>query len=121
MIASTPAPPYYAVVFTSQRAGDDRGYDAMAQRLAQRAAAQPGYLGMESARGADGFGITVSYWSSLEAIAAWKADAEHLHAQARGPADWYTRYAVRVSRVERAYTHDPERSTDAAPVPGKAR
>ena len=104
MIAPTPSPPYYAVVFTSLRAAGDHGYEAMTARMVQRATLQPGYLGMESARSADGLGITVSYWSSLEAIAAWKADAEHLHAQARGRADWYTRYAVRITRVERAYT-----------------
>jgi len=104
MFVSTPPPPYYAVIFTSLRAEGDHGYEAMAAQMARRAAEQPGYLGMESARGSDGLGITVSYWSSLEAIAAWKADAGHLHAQARGRADWDTRYAVRITRVERAYT-----------------
>ena len=58
---------------------------------------------MESARGADGFGITVSYWSSPEAIAAWKAHAEHLVAQEKGQRAWYEHYEIRVARVERAY------------------
>ena len=74
-IAKTPRPPYYAAVFTSLRTDGDRGYGHMAKRMAELAAQQPGFLGMESARTADGLGITVSYWSSEEAIAAWKAHA----------------------------------------------
>ena len=81
--ARTPEPPYYAVIFTSTRTAVDEGYGAMADRMVELASQQPGFLGVESTRGADGLGITVSYWSSLEAIAAWKANAEHRVAQAR--------------------------------------
>jgi heme-degrading monooxygenase HmoA len=86
--AKTPEPPYYAVIFTSQRTQGDRGYAAMAQRMVELAAQQPGFLGVESARGADGLGITVSYWSSEEAIAAWKALLEHKPAQEAGKRVW---------------------------------
>ena len=102
-VAGTPKPPYYAVVFTTQRTDGDRGYSGMARRMEELAAGQPGYLGIESARGADGFGITVSYWESEEAIARWKANAEHLEAQRAGRSTWYSGFAVRVARVERAY------------------
>ena len=101
-MATTPDPPYYAVIFTSLRApepGD--GYAEMAARMVELAAVQPGFLGVESAR--DGLGITVSYWTDEAAIAAWKADLEHLVAQVRGREAWYAAYAVRVARVERAY------------------
>ena len=67
------------------------------------AAQQPGFLGVESARGADGLGITVSYWASEGAIRAWKAVSEHQAAQARGRTDWYAGYQVRIARVERTY------------------
>ena len=100
-IAPTPKPPYYAVIFTSVRTKEDKGYGEIAERMASLAAAQPGYLGMETAR--DGVGITVSYWDSLEAIAAWKANAEHQSAQRRGRAEWYSSFAVSISKVERAY------------------
>jgi heme-degrading monooxygenase HmoA len=103
MFAKLPEPPYYSVIFSSQRQPEDRGYAAMADRMVQLAAEQPGYLGMESARGADGFGITVSYWTTLEAIAAWKAVAEHRAAQKGGQSTWYTHYELRIARVERAY------------------
>lgn len=103
MLASTPAPPYYAVIFSSQRRPGDQGYEAMAQRMVELAAQQPGYLGAESARGDDGFGITVSYWESEAAIAAWKANLEHQAAQEAGKAAWYAGYTLRVARVERAY------------------
>ena len=103
MFAHTPEPPYYAVVFTSQRTPGDAGYDAMAARMAELAARQPGYLGAESVRNADGEGITVSYWRDEASIAAWKQQAEHLQAQRLGRSQWYGRYELRIARVERAY------------------
>ena len=101
--AQLPAPPYYAVIFSALRTPEDKGYAHMAERMVEMAALQPGYLGVESTRGADGFGITVSYWQSLEAIAAWKANAEHRVAQETGQAVWYAHYELRIARVERAY------------------
>ncbi|MFN0216780.1 MAG: antibiotic biosynthesis monooxygenase family protein [Saprospiraceae bacterium] len=102
MIAQTPSPPYFAVIFTSIRTGADaEGYAEMAERMETLAAEQPGYLGIESAR--DGLGITVSYWESLEAIRNWKAVAEHLDAQRMGRTSWYSAYKTRICRVERDY------------------
>ncbi len=101
--ARLPPPPYYAVIFASLRTAGDNGYGRMAERMTELAARQPGFLGAESARGADGFGITVSYWTSAEAITAWKADAEHLLAQELGKSTWYEHYELRVAKVGRAY------------------
>ena len=102
--ADTPAPPYYAVVFSSLRNGHgDDAYVEAAARMMELAAQQPGYLGAESVRDADGVGITVSYWRSETDILAWKHQAEHAATRARGRSDWYTRYITRVAKVERAY------------------
>jgi putative acetyltransferase len=101
--AKTPEPPYYAVIFTSQRNEEDRGYGQMAERMVQLAAGQPGFLGVETARSVDGFGITVSYWTSEEAIADWKAHLDHKPAQEAGKRIWYADYHLRVAKVERAY------------------
>ena len=106
MIAQTPAPPYYAVIFTSVRTVVDDGYGDMAARMVELAHGQPGFLGVESAReGGDGgpVGITVSYWDSLEAIRAWKQHAEHQIAQYTGRDRWYECYTTRICRVERDY------------------
>lgn len=101
--ARLPAPPYYAVVFSSRRTAGDQGYEAMADRMVELAQGQPGFLGVESVRGADGFGITVSYWASEAAIRAWREQAEHRIAQESGRARWYEHYEIRIARVERAY------------------
>jgi heme-degrading monooxygenase HmoA len=104
MLAETPAPPYVAVIFTSQRTGEDAaGYDQMAEAMDRLAAAQPGYLGIESARGADGFGITVSYWRSVEDARAWKSVSEHTVAQKLGRERWYRMFRVRIAEVAREY------------------
>lgn len=103
-IAGTPEPPYYAVIFTSKRAVDDgRAYNAMAERMVDLGARYDGFLGIESVRGADGVGITVSYWRDEAALLAWKRDTEHQKAQRGGREAWYERYEVRVAKVERAY------------------
>ena len=100
-IARTPKPPYYAVIFSSERTDIDQGYAEMAQHMLDLAAMQPGFLGVESAR--DGLGITVSYWADLESIRNWRANAEHQQAQSMGREAWYAAFKVRIAKVERDY------------------
>jgi heme-degrading monooxygenase HmoA len=101
LIANTPKPPYYAVIFTSHRTEGDNGYGQMADRMVQLASKQPGFLGVESAR--EDVGITVSYWSDLESIKQWKANAEHREAQMLGHDKWYSSFKTRISKVGRDY------------------
>jgi heme-degrading monooxygenase HmoA len=98
-----PKPPYYVVCFSSQRTPGDHGYGAMADTMVTLAEQQPGYLGMESVRGPDGFGITNSYWVDEASILAWKAVVSHAAAQRLGRERWYEDYRVIVAKVERAY------------------
>ena len=100
-LSSTPEPPYYAVIFTSRHAATHGGYDEMATRMVELAAAQPGFLGIESVR-EGAVGITVSYWDSEEAIVGWRKHIEHREAQRLGRSAWYDEYHVRVARVDRA-------------------
>ncbi len=100
MIAKTPQPPYYAVIFTSERSDDTEGYADMAARMSELTAQQPGFLGMEHAM-SDGLSITVCYWTTLGAIAAWRSNSEHAVAQKNGKDRWYDGYATRIMKVER--------------------
>ena len=107
--ANLPKPPYYAVIFSSQRnPREEAGYHESAHRMVELAQQQPGYLGVESTRSAEGFGITVSYWETEEAILNWRRHLEHAAIRERGRSDWYDRYELRVSKVERAYGWDRE-------------
>jgi len=101
MIAQTPEPPYYAVIFTSERTEIDDDYGLTADRMVELAKQQPGFLGVESARNA--IGITVSYWVDLEAITHWKKNVEHTIAREKGRTDWYSAFKVRIAKVERDY------------------
>ncbi len=114
MIARTPEPPYWAVIFTSVRSADPEGYAAMAEAMERLAATQPGYLGLETASAA--IGITVSYWRDLDSIAAWRADLRHAAAQSEGLDRWYAAYTVRIARVERAYGFDAAKTDDESLV-----
>ncbi|MGQ9427660.1 antibiotic biosynthesis monooxygenase family protein [Gilvimarinus sp. F26214L] len=100
-LVQTPKPPYYAVIFSSRRTSGDNGYGEMADRMVELASQQPGFLGIESAR--EETGITVSYWSDLESIRHWKANAQHREAQRLGRDQWYSEFRVRIARVEREY------------------
>jgi heme-degrading monooxygenase HmoA len=103
MAEGTPKPPYYAVIFTSIHATySGLEYEEMATKMIAMARQQPGFLSVDSAR--NEVGITVSYWESLDAIAAWKAVADHQAAQAQGKKHWYQSYNVRIARVEREYS-----------------
>ena len=103
-LAKTPQPPYYAVIFASVRtAHGNEDYAKAADRMAQLASSQPGYLGVDSVRDANGVGITVSYWTSEEAIAAWRRNAEHTIVREQGRRSWYKEYELRVAKIERAY------------------
>jgi heme-degrading monooxygenase HmoA len=101
-LANTPKPPYYAVIFASQRTEGDLGYGKMAEKMVELATQQEGFLGVESARD-EGLGITVSYWDSLEAIKKWKDHSLHRVAQEKGKTVWYQNYSLRVCKVERVH------------------
>ena len=92
------------MIFTSLRTDGDDGYGAMAQAMAALVVRQPGCLGFESARGANGLGITVAYFTDEAAIQAWKQNIDHLAAQQLGKERWYAHYELRVAKVERAYS-----------------
>ncbi|MDP2721343.1 MAG: antibiotic biosynthesis monooxygenase [Bacteroidales bacterium] len=101
MIARTPPPPYYAVIFTSVRTSVNPGYNEMAEKMIVLASLQEGFLGVESAR--EELGITVSYWRDLESIKKWKAHAEHTVAREKGRKIWYQSFKTRIAFVERDY------------------
>ena len=101
LLAKTPTPPYYAVIFTSVRTAGDNGYGEVADKMVTLAEQQPGFLGMESAR--EDVGVTVSYWQDLDSIKQWKQNVEHLGAQKMGREQWYETFKVRIAKVERDY------------------
>ena len=101
MVANTPEPPYYVVIFSSIRTVKMDGYSEMADFMIELAGEQEGFLGVESAR--NELGITVSYWKDLKSIRKWKHHSDHLVAQNKGKLEWYEQYKTRIARVERDY------------------
>lgn len=106
MIAHTPNPPYYAVIFTSLRTDGDNGYSEMANQMVELASKQDGFLGVETAR--EDIGITVSYWRDQDSIKNWKGNLDHTIAREKGHTDWYKSFKVRVAKVERDYEFDKQ-------------
>ncbi len=106
MIAKTPSPPYYAVIFSSIRTSGNNGYSDMAQKMVDLAFKQEGFLGVESAR--ETLGITVSYWKDLASIKKWREHADHVIARQKGRSDWYQSFKTRIAKVERDYDFDKD-------------
>ena len=69
----------------------------MAGRMITLAQKQQGFLGLESVRGGDGMGITVSYWTDRKAIHNWGRQAEHVCVQGMGRQEFYPWYRIRVA------------------------
>lgn len=109
MIANTPKPPYYAVIFTSINTEEGADYSETADLMVQLAQQQEGFLGIESAK--NDIGITVSYWASLESIKQWKENTDHTIARERGRKEWYQAFKTRIALVERDYGFEKDRST----------
>lgn len=109
----------YAVIFSAHRrrvdrathADDDDGYGEMAHKMSELARTMPGYIDHIWAHDSDGFGITISYWESEEAIVNWKNQMDHCEARRQGREKWYTDYQIRVARIERAYDWKTEEET----------
>lgn len=94
-----------AVVFTSHLTGEDTdGYAKAATEMELMAAAQAGYLGHDSARGSDGLGITISYWTDEASARAWYRHPTHAAIRDAGRDRWYSEFTVHVSEVSRSYT-----------------
>ena len=81
-IAGAPSPSYCAVIFTSIRSADPNGCARMARGVRAPAAAQPGYLGMETAR--EDVGVTISRGSDLTSIRRGKTHTAHIGAREFG-------------------------------------
>lgn len=101
-VVDAPTPPYYAVIAPAELYEDIRGYPELAASLVELAKEQPGFLGIESGF-QKGFALAVSYWASLDAIAAWSENAHHMIAKGKGKTTWFRKYVTRIAKVEKVY------------------
>ena len=102
-ITKTPPPPYVCAVFTSIRTDIDEGYEKMNDNLFKEIYTISGYLGNESFRDKNGFGINVSYWKDINSLKNWRDNQLHIKAQTFGKTKWYKEYKLRISKVQRDY------------------
>ena len=97
-------PSTVAVIFVAERTlADDAGYGVAADAMVELASVQPGYLGIDSTRGEDRVGITVSYWADETAAKAWRDHPEHKAIRDAGRECWYSWYDLHVASVTRSY------------------
>ncbi len=103
MITNTPTPPYYTVVFTSIRTAVQEGYSELNDELWVDAQKLDGFIGADSLRNEEGFGITVLYFKNMKTIKEWSRYQKHVGAKKLGKEKWYKNYSVRIAKVELEY------------------
>jgi len=109
---------YFAVILTAQRTlSNDHMYSLTAERMIELVQQQPGFLGVESVRGGDGIGITVSYWRDRASIRNWWNNVEHLAAQQMGRQEFYSWYQIRVAEVVAHRSFDAGDAVDPGKMP----
>jgi heme-degrading monooxygenase HmoA len=93
------------VMFVSERTDmDEAGYQEAGDAMAALAARQPGYRGVDSTRGGDGIGITLSYWADEASAIAWRQHPEHAAIREAGRGRWYKWYMLHVAEIGRSYS-----------------
>lgn len=103
MIVKTPPAPYVAVIFTSLKNKEtaQEDYDLMNALTEAESNKIDGYIGCESTRQEDGWGITVSYWKNMDAVIVWQKNAIHQEAKKEGRNQWYHQYSIRICEVQK--------------------
>ena len=92
----------FVVIFRAKIKKYDEVYSATAEKLRQLAIDEYGCREFVSfAEGDDE--VAISWWDSLEQIANWKNNPEHLAAQAKGRSIWYDSVSVEVLQTLRKY------------------
>ncbi len=86
----------YLVVFRNRKRADIDAarYGADADRMAELAAVQPGYLSFKSYTAEDGEVVAISEWADAAAARAWARNADHAAVQARGRHEYYAEYTM---------------------------
>jgi heme-degrading monooxygenase HmoA len=86
----------FLVVFRNRKRADvdAAAYAADADRMAQLAAAQPGYIAFKSYAADDGEVVAISEWRDETSARAWGRHEEHWSVQGRGREDYYESYTL---------------------------
>jgi heme-degrading monooxygenase HmoA len=86
----------YLVVFRNRKRADmdAAAYAADAERMAQVAAAQPGYLAFKSYTANDGEVVAMSEWQDEASARAWGRHEEHRPVQDKGRESYYESYTL---------------------------
>ncbi|MFM2054135.1 MAG: hypothetical protein RL456_2172 [Pseudomonadota bacterium] len=79
-------------------------YTAWATRMSDLARTMPGHLEHKTFVAADGERVTLVAFETDEALRAWATHPEHIAAQGKGRADFYTGYTLQVCDVRRTST-----------------
>jgi heme-degrading monooxygenase HmoA len=94
-----------AVIYAAWRTRvNEAGYAEAARAMDALAAAQPGCLGVDAARGGDGFGITVRYWTDEVSAMVWRDHPQRAAMREAGRGSWYDHYDLHIAHVTRSYS-----------------
>ena len=105
----------YVIIFeVYPHASQKDRYFELAAQLRESLVKQPGFIQVERFQSLinEGKILSLSFWESEEAIAGWRAHAEHMVVQKEGKDRIFDSYRLRVAQVIRDYdfSSSPETS-----------
>ncbi|MDT5366838.1 MAG: hypothetical protein QOC62_1269 [Mycobacterium sp.] len=93
------------VVFRSRVRSDAdlAALEVLGARMYELGSAMPGFVEYKDFAAEDGETLTLVEFETEEQLLAWRNHPEHVEAQARGRAEFFSEYAITVSESRRAY------------------
>lgn len=93
------------IVFRSKlRPGvDPSPLEPVGARMYELASSMPGFISYKDFAAADGEGVSIVEFESLEALEAWRRHPEHVEAQRLGRDRFFAEYQIQVCTPVRSY------------------
>ena len=95
------------IVIFRTRLKDGADQDALAALTREMRACVrtvPGFVSIKEFQAADGEGVAIAEFETMDAVEAWREHPDHRQAQERGRKEFFSRYRVQVGEVVRDYT-----------------
>ena len=90
------------------------GYQAWIARMSALAKTMPGYISHKAFTAEDGERVTIVEFENEDAQRGWARNLEHMDAQRKGRADFYSEYRIQVCTVIRDSQFKQPSAADAA-------
>jgi len=87
--------------------GTEAAIIALGTRMYELASAIPGFISYKDFTAEDGENVAIIEFDSMESLAIWSANSEHLEAKERGRREFFKEYSIEICSILRQYGSNP--------------